>query len=166
MPLLTYITLTARPTLLSSWCHFLWTDFLVFDLTVEFRVDWAPWNNKCGLSARCFIGAISKRCYSFIHVWLSLKHVFTMLIILEGHMLVVEKSLNKNDDSAQLFRHNWTFTGHRGLLDGNTHYLARGGSTHALPTLPGSSRISLDQPIWIITFLVVPSNVGMLFQFL
>jgi hypothetical protein len=26
-----------------------------------------PWNSKCGLSARCFIGAILKRCYSFIH---------------------------------------------------------------------------------------------------
>jgi hypothetical protein len=25
------------------------------------------WNSKCGLYARCFIGAISKRCYSFIH---------------------------------------------------------------------------------------------------
>jgi hypothetical protein len=32
----------------------------------------APWNSKCGLSACCLIGAILKRCYSFIHFIFSL----------------------------------------------------------------------------------------------
>jgi hypothetical protein len=36
---LSSISLTARPTLLSSWCSLPWTDLLVFDLTVEFKAD-------------------------------------------------------------------------------------------------------------------------------
>jgi hypothetical protein len=40
---------------------------MVFDLTAKFIFDWTPWNSKCGLSARCFIGAILKSRHSFIH---------------------------------------------------------------------------------------------------
>jgi hypothetical protein len=69
MPPLTSISLTERPTLLSSFFPLPPppTDLMDFDLSAEFRVDWAPWNSKCGSSARCFIGAILKCCYLFIH---------------------------------------------------------------------------------------------------
>jgi hypothetical protein len=62
------IALTRLYILLSNCrCPLSLTDLMVFDLTAKFIVDWTPWNSKCGLSTRCFIGTILKRCYSFIH---------------------------------------------------------------------------------------------------